>query len=83
MVLIHSASRAAVAAVSCLALVLAAVLTVPVANADVIAAVDLPGPQTDSVGCPQQSDLALINAATPYRREHCARARNAAPHRIR
>src|SRR5436305_9045064 len=52
---------------SCLALVVGAVLAAPIAKGDIIAATDLPGPETDSVGCPKQADLALINAATGTR----------------
>src|SRR5690242_5446226 len=49
---------------SCLALVVGAAIAAPIANADIIAAVDVPGPQTDSSGCPNQSDLAIMDAAT-------------------
>jgi hypothetical protein len=52
---------------SCLALVVGAAIAAPMAHADVIAAVDLPGSGTDSSGCPVQSDLAIIDAATGAR----------------
>jgi Tol biopolymer transport system component len=42
----------------------AAVLAAPVAKGDVIAATDLRGPGGAATDCPQQTDIALINAAT-------------------
>jgi hypothetical protein len=55
------------ARLACLALVVGVLLAAVPANADIIAAADVAGPGTDSKGCPTQTDLALINAATGSR----------------